>query len=362
MIERASIRFYSVKHCGLYKPHARNCTLGSFSQILDNIYNWALAPGRLIQNTCTYEVNEDFDMEFLETYLVSAKKCATNGDMLFSFWNRTHASGSSVYALDAAAQLDNVSEDVFHQGNLPESSIPGFATYFLFMPSKSVMATITFGNPRSGMSAFSYWLENFLKTESRYVHFDASDQFSGYRCANGTIYNDLEPRFIKSLYKNPSKRNMILANRENIRGIVRRINLDRAQPSELDVFDRLRSLFGASGITELNDHEVSLKYELSYTPSATELDEIISAYDNSLNRTNWEDVGLLFPDNNSFGANGTEWLSKSFAKTKIAIEVDWVLTGQLINGNVLLASIGFHRQDLLELLITETEEGLLNVS
>ncbi|MCG9649317.1 hypothetical protein L1D24_12150 [Vibrio brasiliensis] len=350
MSERASIRFYDVKHCGLYKPRGRHCTLGSFSEILHNIYNWAREPGRLILNTCSYEVNEEFDQEFLETYLVSAQLHAENGDYLFCFWNRTHATGDSVYALDASAQLTNVSENVFHQGNLPASSIPGFATYFWFIPSRSVMATITFGNPRSGMNAFSYWLESFFRTESRYASFDQDCQFKGYLAADGTIHEDLEPRFTKQLYRNPSKRELILSNCNHIRGLTRRINLERSQITDKDLLDRLKCKVGISTDTEVDKHDISLKYEFSYTPTENEIREIFDAYESSNSRSNWEDVGFIFPDNNGFGAEKTEWLSKSFAKIKLVIDIEWVLTGQLVRGEILLQTLSIHRADLLNLL------------
>ncbi|EJO2021566.1 hypothetical protein RQY88_004272 [Vibrio vulnificus] len=350
MTERASIRFYDVKQCGLYKPRARHSTLGSFNEILNNICNWANEPGRLVLNTCSYEVGEDFDQEFLETYLVSANMHRETGDYLFCFWNRTHATGDSVYALDANAQLTNVSEQTFHQGRLPESSIPGYATYFWFVPSKSVMATITFGNPRSGMNAFSYWLENFFRTESRYATFDDNDQFTGYHGADGTIYNDLEPRFIKQLYRNPSKRQLILSNCQHIRGIIRRINLERGQVADKGLFDSLKNRVGISTETEIHDHDVSLKYEFTYTPTESEVQEMFSTYETSASRSNWEDVGFLFPDNNGFGAQKVEWLSKSFAKIKIVVDIDWVLVGQLVKGDALLQTLNTQRGGLLNLL------------
>lgn len=350
MPERASIRFYDVKQCGLYRPRARHSTLGSFNEVLHNIYNWATEPGRLILNTCSYEVNDEFDQEFLETYLVSAQMHNETGDYLFCFWNRTHATGDSVYALDAGAQLTNVSEQTFHQGHLPESSIPGFATYFWFIPSKSVMATITFGNPRSGMNAFSYWLENFFRTESRFATFNGQDKFIGYSAPDGSIYDDLEPRFIKSLYRNPSKKQLILSNCQHIRGIVRRINLERGQVADKGLLDSLKNRAGMSTNTEIHEHDISLKYEFTYTPTEREVQEMFSQYETSVVRTNWEDVGFLFPDNNGFGAQKVEWLSKSFAKIKIVVDIEWVLIGQLAKGDILLQTLKAHRSELLNLL------------
>ncbi len=86
-MEKANIRFYKVKKCGLYKPLARNATLGSFKEISNNIFNWSKAKNRLIQSTCTYEVNDDFDMNFLETYLMSMKQSESYNDYILTTWN-----------------------------------------------------------------------------------------------------------------------------------------------------------------------------------------------------------------------------------------------------------------------------------
>ena len=358
MIERASIRFYNIKQCGLFKPRARSCTMGNFNEVANNISNWAALPKRLINNTCTYEVNENFDQEFLETYLVYCHKEAASGDFMLCFWNRTHASGDSVYALDAGAQLSDVTEHTFHQGKLPESSIPGYATYFWLIPSKSAMATITFGSPRSGMNAFSYWLESFYRTESRYAEFDKKNQFIGYRAVDGSIYKDLEPRFTKQLYSNPSKRDLIESNRQHIKGLIRRINLNRADVDDNNMLEKLKNYVGITSDTKLLEHEVSLKYEFTYTPSEKELAQIFFDYESSVTKSNWEDVGFVFPENNNFGANKTEWLSKSFAKIKIPLDIDWVLAGQLINGTTLLNSIRLQRAELLSLLYAKPAQIL----
>jgi hypothetical protein len=350
MIERASIRFHKVKSCGLYRQRARNSEMGSFTEIVNNIYNWSSSGGRLIQNTCTYEVNEDTDMDFLETYLVSMKHDPSSGDYFVAMWNRTHDSGDSVYALDPSTTVDNLSEGALHRGNLPSQSIPGYATYFWLMPSQNTIATITFGTPRTGMKPFSHWLESFIKTESRYVRFDENDQFLGYAIGNNQPNNDLVARFTRTLHKNPAKRDLILRSREQIRGVIRRINLDRGQPVHEGAVDKLLNLIGIANSSGHMPHEIPLTYELNYTPSEAELNQIIVNYESGQDNGSWQDVGFKFPQNNVFGADEKEWLSKSYSKGKISIDVEWVVAGQLLNMVALKASINSRREELEALL------------
>lgn len=350
MIEKASIRFHEIKHCGLFRPRARTADLGSFREIVNNIYNWSNSGGRLIQNTCTYEVNEDFEMDFLETYLVGMKHDPTTGDYLLAMWNRTHDSGDSVYALDPNTTVDNVNERALHKGDLPPQSIPGFATYFWLVPTQNTIGTITFGTPRTGMKSFAYWLESFIKTESRYVRFDESDKFSGYAEGENQPNPELEPRFTRSLHKNPAKRHLIVRNREQIRGVIRRIYLERAQPVHQDAVDRLLRLVGIAHQNDQMPHKIPLTYELSYTPSEAELTHMIATYEEGTETGSWEDIGFKFPQNNVFGADEKEWLSKSYSKGKINIDLEWVVVGQLLDMINLKEKVNARREELLALL------------
>lgn len=326
--------------------------LVAFSELL-TIYNWSQS-NRLIQNTCTYEIQNDSEMDFLKTYLVSATKNEFTGDYLFVYWNQTHETGDGHYALNPTSIVGQESSSQFHRSNLPEASIPGYATYFWFMPDSNKMATITFGSPRSGMNAFSYWMKGFLKTESRYARFDNEDNFLGYSDSDATPIEDLEVRFTKSLHKNPSKQQMIINNHSYIKSVIRRIRLDRSQALHTDALGKLKELMGISG-TQFDTQQVPLNFKLDYQPSRAEIISMIDDYENSPTRTGWEDVGFVFPESNSFGAEPKEWLSKSFAKTKVSFNVDWVLAGQLVNGSQLLNSIVSQRTDLISLMEEDVE-------
>lgn len=347
MTEKASIRFHKIKHCGLYRERGRSPEMGSLRDIIRNIYNWSNVNGRLIQNTCTYEVNSAFDMDFLETYLVSMKYDIDSGDYFIAMWNRTHDSGDSVYALDPTATIGNLNKKALHKGDLPSKSIPGHATYFWIIPSKQTIATITFGTPRTGMNPFSHWFESFIKTESKYVRFDDKDKFIGYSKNTKKPIKDLVPRFTRSLHKNPFKKDLILENRIHILGVIRRIRLDRSQPAHKGAVERLLGLVGIANKSDQIPHTIPLTYELDYTPTESELTGMISSYENS---ESWEDVGFKFSSKNGFGADRKEWLSKSYSKGKIHIEVDWLVPGQLLDMAKLKTVVSKRRDELMELI------------
>jgi len=340
MSEVASIRFHSVKHCGIFRKNARTASMGGFSEVLDNIYNWFSHGNKLIQNTCTYEAFSVADRNFLETYLVSMTRNDQTGDYLMVMWNRTHDSGDSVYALDSATTVNSVDKNSFNSGSLPPSSIPGYATYFWFIPKLNSMATITFGSPRTGMVAFSYWLESFLKTESRYVKFDG-DKLLGYVNGKGDLDPDPElgPRFRHLLQKNPTKRELIAKNRKHIISIVRKIKLSR---SDVTV-NQFKIWIGMDKNSQVT-HEIPLTYEVVHTPTEAELANIFKEHAES---KGWEDIGFKFPAKNTFGAEQKEWVSKSFAKCQARIDVDWVVPGQLVLLEKLDNQILLRRDDFI---------------
>lgn len=350
MSETASIRFQKVKNCGIYKRKARNASLGSFHDISNNIFNWSNSGSRPIQNTCTYEVHSAWEMEFLETYIVSIKNDTNTGDYFIAMWNRTHDAGDSVYALNPSATVDNISTSTFHRGNLPPDSIPGFATYFWLIPNKNTMATITFGTPRTGMSAFSYWLENFILTESRYTRFDSNNNFLGFASGSNTPNPNLEPRFKREMHRNPAKLDLIRSHRQQITGLVRRINLSRTQQVHESTLDRLARLAGLNQNSPNIPTETQLSYELSFTPSEAELEELIQPFEENIPQNGWEDVGIKFSQSNLFGASKIEWLSKSYAKSQINLDVDWIIHGQLLDMDDLKNKILGRREELIALI------------
>ncbi|MEZ8718399.1 hypothetical protein AB6D81_20675 [Vibrio splendidus] len=353
MSEKASVRFYRVNKCGLAKRHARQCSIGSYKSVIENIYNWA--KGKYIQNTCTYEISEDSEMEFLQTYLVSAQRNSKENEYLFTFWNRTHESGDSVYALDSTVKMGDLSSKSFHKGNLPESSIPGYATYFWFLPNKGVFATITFGNPRNGLAPMSYWLENFLVTESRYAKFEGL-VFKGFEAMDGTLHQDLEPCFRKELFDIPAKKSLIMQYSSHIKGVIRRVHLSRGIEVDETTFLGLSKILGMKK-AELEESDMSLSYELSYVPTQEELKDIIEQYETTATRGKWEDVGFKFSESNDIGMNKKEWLSKSYAKAKISLEVEWVIVGQLLNTPHLLKTINSHKQELFNHIKSVQQEA-----
>lgn len=346
-MESVNLRFHHVKHCGLYKRHARTAEFGSFSEIIDNVHTWSSHGGRQIQNTCTYEVSPDSQLDFLETYLVSIKHDSSTGDYVLATWNRTHESGDSVYGLDPSATVDSVSKSALHKGNLPAQMIPGYASYFWVIPSMHTIATITTGTPRTGMKPFSHWLESFIKTESRYPRF-RDGEFIGYANQSGVPNPELHVRFERSLHRNLPKRDIIVKYRPHITGVIRRINLIRTKANHSTVLNQLGALIGL-GVQTSVTVDVPLTYKLRYTPSETDLKEIIQSYDADEGKSGWEDVGFEFPASNTFGADEIEWLSKSYAKGKASLNLQWVVPNQLLDMNSLLTTLKKRRAELIQL-------------
>lgn len=342
--ETISVRAYSVKQCGLYKLHARRATLGDFEGVLGNVTNWVNAAGRLVNNTCTYSVDSDSSLEFLETYIMRALRHDQTGDYFITCWNRTHQSGDSVYGLDPAATTAAQSVANFHSSNMPNNAIPGYATYFWMVPSRNLMLTITFGTPRNGMQAFSYWLERFISTRSRYVKRNGVE-IIGHAGEDDVVHPDLVARFKKNLKVNPSKVDLIRRNREHIRAMVRKIRLNRA-----DVEER-STIFKMIGMrNQVVQTTVDLAYQVNHTPTEEELNEIIASYEAEHGSNAWEDVGFVFPQSNNFGAERKEWLGKSYAKLKFDIDVDWLLAGELVNTDHFAARLVERRNHILSII------------
>ena len=59
-------------------------------------------------------------------------------------------------------------------------AIPGFPSYFWFVPEKNVFATIRFAHSVQGKSNLDHYLNGFLAIKSHYIVLNHEDEVHGY--------------------------------------------------------------------------------------------------------------------------------------------------------------------------------------
>jgi len=213
VIHDCNITFYKIEQCGFYKYRAKTPVFGSQSKLLMDLANWS--NGAELAHTKTFTPKEG---NALPIYLADIKE--HKGTWLVTLWNETHEADEKVPSLMANA---SVGANNVILNDVKPGSIPGFATYFWFIPDLNVLATVRFARTYTGPNAMQMYMRSFLRYFSSYtvrddneVNDDGSLKIIGYRDGkNGDVLR-LFPRFKASLYAKAGEYDVILNNAERI--------------------------------------------------------------------------------------------------------------------------------------------------
>ncbi|EPO6703957.1 hypothetical protein ACUDWF_003147, partial [Pseudomonas aeruginosa] len=134
-IEKAKITFYRIDQAGFYQRGQDDPTFGSAAEMLAELHRWS--QGKQLAETKTYEPAQDSDL--LPVYLMGIEPAADSH--LVTMWNQTPSVEGNFAAAMGNSQVGNT-EVVLKE--IPEGGIPGFATYFWFLPELGVFASIKF--------------------------------------------------------------------------------------------------------------------------------------------------------------------------------------------------------------------------
>lgn len=349
--EKSVVKLYKVNKSGLYKPFQRSKTaaIGSLSELMEDIYSWYQSSTNGVDGMCTFTCDEDSTFEHLESYLISCKK-TESGDFFLTFWNRTHATGSDMYALDPRVNVKSLSATNFTKGKIPKNSIPGNAAYFWVIPSKNIVATIRIGRLQNGIAQMKTWMDGFIHGFSKWVEKEFNGNgfdIKGYKDSKGNIREDLESRFECSPFQAVSKIDAIKANREHITGIVHSTNLIRTTKLNDTLFGNVLRKLRLKKDNYI-DGEVELKYHIKITPTEEDLEKLIKFYTREKNLTSTKRIGFSFSTNNGLGLDQTEWLKSSIVHESLNISLEWLIVGQLVDLDLLSKELINIRSVLLE--------------
>lgn len=349
----AAFTAYRVKYCGIAVEKQHGVKLGNFKEIFENIYTWfKQKPEMLLEDLCTYGVNQDWHESFRETYLLNIVKEENTGDYLLVFWNRTRDNGSSIYGLSNNVKVSELEKNTksIEGSKLGDAFVPGFATYYWVMPSEGIYVPILFAGSKSNQPAFHAWVHGFIQNESRYAIFENSE-FRGY-LINSMPQHDIDgkmlvPKFSSYVLHSVAKHDLIRRNRNKIKGIERRTTLKRMVEDQQNWF---KNFLGAPSATLV---DTPLRFQAILIPSADELDEILN--ENYTDRKT-HSVAILFPANTP-GLKEREWLDETLLRVKYNIKVDWVTFDALATANSIMREVSKLRISFLKELSVEVGQN-----
>ncbi|WP_429158125.1 hypothetical protein [Aeromonas media] len=339
MSEDVKFSFYRIDECGYYNYGKEVPAFGSVSQILKDLHAWGM--DKSIENTKLYEPADGSN--YLSTYLFNIRQ--NKNDWLLTTWNETPATEAGV---PSVLKDSKVAAPGVIINDIKADSIPGYATYFWFLPDENLFASVRFRKrPLTGQPQMRKYIESALSLISSCVvlatkaEVDGTHKILGYRDPSlGSA--DLpkpqpQPRFNTSLAHKAGNRELIRQNASRISKIYRKETLQLKHMDKREWWQSALQRFGISAGTDYSrTDEVNIKYEIS--PESFDIQQVnamIKSWDDSEEtRSDWDDYGFGF-----VGSSTTpHWLSYSTLKASAELDVVWD-NDEVVNADNLLKQL-----------------------
>jgi hypothetical protein len=343
-MERAKIAFYKIDRCGYYKQGQTDPEFGNIRDIATELKLWACQEGMKLGQTCTYELDEHEGSD--KTYCFDVVHDDDKDNFLLVTWNEVPSTKGTIASVKS---LDSVGSAEVDMTELPEDSIPGYATYFWIIPSKDVFATIQFQHRHNGRRNLHKYLEHFLGKYTSNVVYEAHDnsKIEGYRSTfSGQADSHLSPRFSSVLYRKAGAIAFVRSNRERIRKVIRKETLSFQVPVQRAFWQELISRFGITEASASEEQTERFKLELEHTPTEEELEQMIYSWEYNGGENVWDDTGFKLQ-----GDSNLYWLSHCYARNVFQINAVRK-NSEIVDSQSLLDELIARRDEILRLLIT----------
>lgn len=345
----AKIKFFDIKKCGYFLRGNSQPTLSSMDDTLMQLDAWA-KDGREFVNTTCYEADPDNDLR--NTYFCDLQTNDLNGDSLLILWNEVANDNGIVYGMPPMERPGQT--DMLTTGFGSTPAIPGFPSYFWFIPRQNVFATVRFTHSMQGKSNLDHYLNGFLANKSSYRVENNEGTVIGYS-ANGQPTNNssrLHSKFHAVGRKQEELEAELLTNLHKIRRIIRRETLSYTVEDDRRTLERVFS--GLLGNMPTFQQTRSITHELQFEPNEQQLRQILSNFSELNTNSSIRNAGFIYNDGKRIMLNGA---SVSFS-AEINVNRE---ENQIISPQRLLQALTQQRSDLLRPLeqsVFEVEEAV----
>jgi hypothetical protein len=341
MAEAATITFYKVTKCGYYAgDREHDYKFGSLAGLMPQLAAWG-RPLTLGQRK-TFEPSEG-EHDQHGTYLLDI---VGRGDLwVVTLWNESPAVDGSVASVRDNSQLGQAEVVVTP---LEEGTIPGYATYFMVIPSLSYVAGVRFDRLVYGHQAMRDYVQGFLDSRSPHVvttrhehNGEIEIEITGYRERPADEAEPLKPKFRTQLHVLPGPTDELIQNVHRIKRVARKTKLS------LRTVDNTTLLQGLLQQVGLRDRAapvqpVKIKYHVDTVLNEDELRTIINAWEAGHQRGGYEDVGFSYEGDMA----KVHWLSHSVPRSELDLDVQRD-NKEVVNAASLLDALERHRDQIL---------------
>jgi hypothetical protein len=333
----AKVTAYDIRKCGYYLYGAERPSFGFSGDILAQLVHWV--NGKTLRDTKLADTEEQDGV--VSTYCLGITKARGHDDYILATWNETPTYQGQVASVQGSALVGNVAVSV---SELPAGGIPGFPSYFYFIPERNMFFSVRFdGQTQNGQKSMARYLGDYLKCGTSYVITEDGEndiQVIGYGENGDNELEKVRPMFRAYPARKPGRIQWLRNHVAGIRKMVRSQELRVMVPSERTFYNSLMRYCGVAQPTP-PDSEIRIGLDLDVELSAEEFDAVVDAYMASDNDS--ENVGFKMR-----GANDVHWLRSELVKAEISLDVA-LQEGWMVNLPRLAAAIVRQRAELLRL-------------
>ncbi len=334
--EEVAIRFYDIDRCGYYKYDGAGGSheLCTITEMLDDLIDWS--DGLTLEESKTTNLFTTAS-ERLNVYCLSVKKSANN-HFLISTWNESHNKDGKIFSI---SKDEVVSDDpILNSIEVEDGTIPGYATYFWFIPEDNIFATIRFQHVENGHAGLKAYLHGFLTFFSKFtiseVNDEGENEIKGYGNED-THHNDIHPYFKSKLLRCSGDNANILESFSDITKVIRRVSLMQSVEEDIEIYEKITNFLGLTD-TQVMQDVVPIEFIINTHPTETEVEQILENYTHD--EQSWDDIGFKFKKQTNI-----EWLSSKIPKKSLNVSIERYNT-ELINTQDLLTELDANYREL----------------
>tara|TARA_R100000322_G_scaffold161001_1_gene122796 strand:- start:3174 stop:4223 length:1050 start_codon:yes stop_codon:yes gene_type:complete len=345
--KKITITFHDIEECGIYKRGEDEKVASGVEELLNDAWDWTLNDNKPLSETCPYEIPKSGN--YLRTFMIGLESSGSTS-FLVSTWNETPTQDGAVASLDGSSPADGVELKLTE---MAPNAIPGYPTYFWFLPSLGVYATIQIDHGLNGNAGLNAFFKAAVKQCVKQVRWekldDGSLHIAGYAIDSDEAQKGFVGRFKSSLRRRPAQLDYLRENTHRIRKLHRKHQLSYEIPDDRGLFEKLMTNLGR-GEPPAFEGKKKIVFELETQVSKTEFDLLTRNFEQDTDAA-FEDVGFTLK-----GESSPRWLSHSLARDSFEIEVS-TDGGQLIDGTELLDRLEGRKAEILALLGGTNEAG-----
>ena len=339
-METVKLAYFNVNRCGYYQFGDSAPVFGGLLEILRDVKSWI--HGKKLRET---KVFDPADENIFPVYISDLAINVTTGDAVVVTWNETPTTGSGQVA--AAAGEDIVGSVDVSLMDVPEGGIPGFPSFFLFIPERSIVITIRFdGQTHSGKPGLSMYLNEFMTKFSSHVVLSETDD--GAKIYGYASEPDQEPQQVRPVYKTvqarvPGEVEWLRDRCTQIRKLVRKDLLTTGAAPNYTQLKTIWSWLDIADPAPPSSGSVRFDFEIDCALTDKQFSELVDF--DAVEHARGKDIGFRL-----VGEGGVvHWLSHCLVKQELDINIQRSDAG-LVSANELLKKLSTSRGPILSIV------------